>query len=86
MEISGIGANFAPFVTRAFKDTDFLNLYDDAVDGIDQSELAGVMGMTSLRFEDWFTPFDADAEFGAVHPYWQPYIDILSDAPQDGAE
>jgi len=56
-----------------FEDLDFEYLFDDAYDGIDETELARTMGMTSLTFDEWFVPFrgNEDPHFGAVHPFVQ---------------
>jgi hypothetical protein len=71
LEQQGEEADFDPFIEDLFEDTDFLQLFDDANDGIEETELGKVMGMTSLAFKDWFVPFrgHADVHYGAVHPY-----------------
>src|SRR5689334_8530655 len=40
-----------------------------AMDGIDESSLGEMIGMSSLRFEDWFMHFNGEANLGQVHPY-----------------
>ena len=79
LEEDKIRADFEPLIDRAFEDTDFLNLYDPEMDGIDESPLAAVMGMTSLAFNDWFEPSNSTAPHGVVHPYAQQE-DELEDA------
>lgn len=44
------------FQQSTLQDTDFLMLWNDALDGIENDPPPG-LGMTSLRLEDWFTPF-----------------------------
>ncbi len=69
LEVDGLPSNLSRLETVLFEDTDFKMLFDPFMDGVDESELGKVMGMTSLRFEDWFTPFDLEAKLGEVHPF-----------------
>ena len=41
-----------------FEDTDHEYLYDDAADGFENDPEFGPVGMTSMKFGDWFTPFN----------------------------
>jgi hypothetical protein len=62
----GRAADFSGFRDAAFEDEDFDYLFDASQDGIEESEVGTYMGMTSLRFDDWFKPFrDTDP----VHPW-----------------
>lgn len=56
------------FVDAYFEDTDFLYLFDDEYDGIDETDLADIQGISSLAFADWFKPFSDEPE-RAPHPY-----------------
>jgi hypothetical protein len=73
VEESGEKSDFERLEGMAFEDTDFLNLFGGDADGIDETPLAGVMGMTSLRLDDWVKPFQdtVDKGFAAVHRYLQ---------------
>ena len=59
---------FEDFIEGLFEDTDVLFLFDDEHDGIDQSAVGQMLGMSSLSFEDWFKPFSDDPS-RIVHPY-----------------
>jgi len=59
---------FDTFIDGYFEDTDFLYLFDDTYDGIDEAEVAQVLGMSSLAFHDWFLPF-SDEPSRMAHPY-----------------
>lgn len=51
-----------------FQDTDFLSLYDNAADGIQDSEAGKMMGMGRLDFSEWFLPFNNAEDWP------QPYL------------
>jgi hypothetical protein len=59
---------FDAFIDAYFEDTDFEFLYDDALDGIEETEVAQIMGISSLAFHDWFSPF-SDEPSRTPHPY-----------------
>lgn len=59
---------FEAFIDVYFEDTDFLYLFDNAYDGIDESEVGQMMGVSSLAFHDWFLPF-SDEPSRTPHPY-----------------
>lgn len=59
---------FDTFIDAYFEDTDFEYLYDDSYDGIDETELAQDMGILSLAFKDWFSPF-SDEPSRTPHPF-----------------
>ncbi len=59
---------FDDFINIYFEDTDFLYLFDDAYDGIDESQVGQIMGMSSLALDDWFLPF-SDEPSRTPHPY-----------------
>jgi hypothetical protein len=59
---------FDAFIDTYFEDTDFEYLYDNALDGIDETEVAQIMGISSLAFRDWFSPFSDDPS-RTPHPY-----------------
>src|SRR5579859_3614684 len=51
-----------------FEDLDFEYLFDDAYDGIDETEVGQMLGMSSLAFDDWFKPFSGESS-RIAHPY-----------------
>jgi len=51
-----------------FEDLDFEYLFVNAYDGIDETDVGQVMGMSSLAFDDWFKPF-SDEPSRIAHPY-----------------
>ena len=59
-------ADFDLFADTAFEDLDFELLFSPALDGIDESQTGRYLGVGSLRFEEWFSPFRGDEP---VHPY-----------------
>ena len=56
------------FIDAYFEDTDFEILFEDRYDGIDETEIAKVLGMSSLAIGDWFLPF-SEAPSRVAHPY-----------------
>jgi hypothetical protein len=56
------------FIDVYFEDLDFEFLFDNAYDGIDESEAVQELGMSSLAFNDWFKPF-SDEPSRIAHPY-----------------
>lgn len=59
---------FGAFEDVYFEDTDFKYLYDNSDDGIDETQLARSMGISSLAFDDWFLPF-SDEPSRTPHPF-----------------
>jgi hypothetical protein len=59
---------FDEFIDRYFEDTDVAFLFDDRYDGLDETEVARMLGLSSLVFADWFLPF-SDAPSRVVHLY-----------------
>lgn len=59
---------FDTFIDVYFEDTDFEYLYNDAYDGIEETEIAQIMGISPLAFHDWFKPF-SDEPSRTPHPY-----------------
>ncbi len=59
---------FDTFIAAYFEDTDFEYLYDNAYDGIEETEVAQFMGLSPLAFRDWFSPF-SDEPSRTPHPY-----------------
>lgn len=55
-------------IDSIFEDTDFEFLYDDSYDGIEKTELAQIMSISSLAFKDWFSPFSNEPS-RTPHPY-----------------
>lgn len=73
LEEQGIEAEFASFEDRFFENLDFECLFDDAYDGIKDSERGEQMGIVNLRFDDWFKLFGPPDSSGypEVHPFAQ---------------
>jgi len=63
----GIEADFALFEDDVFEDTDYEFLFQPEADGIEDSAEAARLGISRLRFDEWFTRFDGAAS--EVHPY-----------------
>ena len=59
---------FDTFIDRYFEDADVAFLFDDRYDGLDETEVAQMLGLSSLAIADWFLPF-SDAPSRVVHPY-----------------
>ncbi len=60
--------NFDDFIDAYFEDTDFLYLFENAYDGIEETQPGQVLGISSLAFDNWFLPFSDDPSRRA-HPY-----------------
>jgi hypothetical protein len=58
--------DFGEFIEEAFWDTDYLYLYDDAADGIDESFVGRYQRMAPQDFASWFTHPYGDYR---LHPY-----------------
>lgn len=56
------------FVDLYFEDLDFQFLYNGIYDGLDKDEVAQILGISSLSFDDWFKPF-SDEPSRIAHPY-----------------
>lgn len=59
---------FDEFIDAYFEDTDLEYLYEDRYDGIEETELAQIMGISGLAFKDWFSPFSNEPA-RTPHPY-----------------
>ena len=59
-DVQRIDADFSQFTSMAFRDTDFLSLYEAAADvpGVDLNKRVSLPN--NLEFNDWFKPFDPD--------------------------
>ncbi len=54
----------------AFEDTDFLVLFDlEDSDDLGDLDPERQMGLTDLRFKNWFRPFGSGADRGVPHPF-----------------
>lgn len=62
----GVSSALECFATLVYEDMDHEWLYDDAMDGIDESEAGEALGITPMGIANWFTPFNEDRY---VHPY-----------------
>jgi len=60
--------SFDDFIDVYFEDTDFLYLFENAYDGIEETQPGQVMGISSLAFDNWFLPF-SDEPSRIAHPY-----------------
>lgn len=66
-----------------YQDTDFLFLFQDDLDGVEDPSITGPLGMVDLRSNEWFTWFGNAEPRDPSRPYWQYYGDpIVSDAAQ----
>ncbi|MGW6274734.1 hypothetical protein [Streptomyces sp. NPDC055060] len=68
------------FAELVYEDMDHEWLYDDAMDGIDESELGEALGVTPMNITNWFTPFNKDRY---VHPYATDPQDPTPPPPQN---
>jgi hypothetical protein len=59
---------FDAFIDLYFEDTDFEFLFEARHDGIDETAVGAMLGMSSLAFADWFVPF-SDEPSRIAHPY-----------------
>lgn len=87
LEQAGDAADFDAWADAVFEDLDHELLYNPALDGLPDTEVARVLGMSNLAYEDWFVPFDPPR---VVHPFLEPdaltFLDPAPDDPSDGAE
>lgn len=63
-----IDESLETFIDVYFEDLDVEFLFNDASDGLDESEIGKTLGMASLAFPGWFQPFSQEAS-RTVHPY-----------------
>ncbi|MER6215512.1 hypothetical protein ACWC5F_20930 [Streptomyces sp. NPDC001272] len=61
----GVSAALATFADSVYEDMDHEWLYDDSMDGIDESVVGSTLGVAPMSFDAWFTPFN---EGRYVHP------------------
>lgn len=73
--------DYSSFRDTLFEDLDFEFLYDETYDGIERTELGEVMGITHLRFAEWFERFGppANSRYTEVHPYAQQEVNGASE-------
>jgi len=69
LEVGDEEADFGDFRELAFKDDDYLMLFDMAWDGIEDSDLGRQVRVMNLAFDEWFEAF---YERIPVHPYVEP--------------
>ena len=72
LEVSSelIDSSFNEFIDAYFEDTDFLYLYDNKYDGIDETALRDIMGLPSLKLQDWSKPYRDGIDINStIHPY-----------------
>ncbi|WBB64330.1 hypothetical protein O7599_18250 [Streptomyces sp. WMMC500] len=62
----GVSSALDCFADLVYEDMDHELLYDDAMDGIDDSPVGDVLGVATMQLGDWFKPFN-DGRY--VHPY-----------------
>ncbi|MGW3109987.1 hypothetical protein [Streptomyces sp. NPDC001091] len=62
----GVSAALEAFTENVYEDMDHVWLYDDAMDGIDESPVGEALRVAPMGFKAWFTPFNRDRH---VHPY-----------------
>ncbi|MET9759559.1 hypothetical protein ABZ016_10935 [Streptomyces sp. NPDC006372] len=61
----GVSAALETFAGNVYEDMDHEWLYDDSMDGIDESDAGPALGVAPMAFRTWFTPFE---EGSYVHP------------------
>ncbi|MEU6110656.1 hypothetical protein ABZ853_19905 [Streptomyces albidoflavus] len=61
----GVSAALDSFADNVYEDMDHEWLYDDSMDGIDESAVGEALGVAPMAFRAWFTPFN---EGRYVHP------------------
>ncbi|MBZ6229923.1 hypothetical protein [Streptomyces olivaceus] len=61
----GVSAALDSFADNVYEDMDHEWLYDDSMDGIDESAVGEALGAAPMAFRAWFTPFN---EGRYVHP------------------
>jgi hypothetical protein len=66
LDLEGKSAAFSAVDELGFQDVDFMLLFDPALDGIEDAEIAGSLGVGYLPIGEWFTPFQ---NVRYVHPY-----------------
>ena len=59
---------FDTCIDRYVEDADVAFLFDDRNDGLDETEVVQMLGLSSLAIADWFLPF-SDAPSRVVHSY-----------------
>ncbi|MFE7115527.1 hypothetical protein ACFU99_08905 [Streptomyces sp. NPDC057654] len=62
----GVKAALDTFAENVYEDMDFEWLYDDSMDGIDESPVGEALRIAPMSIGSWFTPFN---EGRFVHPY-----------------
>ncbi|MFF1694656.1 hypothetical protein ACFVXC_13650 [Streptomyces sp. NPDC058257] len=62
----GVSAALDRFADLVYEDMDHELLYDDSMDGVDESEVGAALGIAPMGITSWFTPFDKGRY---VHPY-----------------
>lgn len=62
---NGVSAALDSFANNVYEDMDHEWLYDDSMDGIDESAVGAALGVAPMAFKAWFTPFN---EGRYVHP------------------
>jgi hypothetical protein len=66
LKIQGKESDFGDWEDVAFEDLDHELLYDERMDGIEDSEIGRELGAGHLRFAEWFKPFNLPR---IVHPF-----------------
>ncbi|MGW5864645.1 hypothetical protein ACWFRJ_21005 [Streptomyces sp. NPDC055239] len=79
----GVSAALERFADLVYEDMDHELLYDDSMDGVDESEVGAALGIAPMGITSWFTPFDEDRY---VHPYAadDPELDLGSESESEG--
>ncbi len=61
--------DYNSFIGYFYEDTDFLMMYDQEYDGIDESTIGEMMSIGSLSPKDWFCPYNKPRR---QHPFFWP--------------
>ena len=67
LDQEGIEADFGLFEDDVFEDVDYEFLFRPETDGIEDSATGASLGISRLRFDEWFTRFEGAAS--EVHSY-----------------
>ncbi|MFE6158615.1 hypothetical protein ACFQ7F_06825 [Streptomyces sp. NPDC056486] len=78
----GVSSALECFAVLVYEDMDHEWLYDDSMDGVDESEVGAALGIAPMGISSWFTPFNEDRY---VHPYAadEPDPELDSDPETD---
>lgn len=88
LETTDEETDFNAFKELLFEDIDFELLYDNAFDGIEETQLAEKLGIANLAFADWFTSFGSPGSdtYPEPHPLAWDNTATSTDEPDEDNE